>query len=61
MLLGPKFGMRHVQALLIFLAIVSAFVGRYNVAVAVVAMTKTHSSGVKGDDSVNPNFPVKSQ
>lgn len=53
--------MRHVQALLIFLAIVSAFVGRYNVAVAVVAMTKTHSSGVKGDDSVNPNFPVKSQ
>ncbi|XP_001960797.3 putative inorganic phosphate cotransporter [Drosophila ananassae] len=45
---GPAVGMRHVQALLIFLNITTLFLGRYNAAVSVVAMTNA--------DTTNPNF-----
>ncbi|KAH8306001.1 hypothetical protein KR018_009812, partial [Drosophila ironensis] len=47
---GPVMGMRHVQALLIFLHITILFVGRYNAGVSVVAMTDA--------ETTNPDFPV---
>lgn len=47
---GPAVGMRHVQALLIFLNITTLFLGRYNAGVSVVAMTNA--------DTTNPNFTV---
>lgn len=46
---GPVLGMRHVQALLIFLNITTVFIGRLNVGVSVVAMTNA--------ETTNPNFP----
>ncbi|XP_053964967.1 putative inorganic phosphate cotransporter isoform X1 [Anastrepha ludens] len=46
---GPRFGMRHVQALLIFLNITFLYFARLNVSVAVVAMTNANTT--------NPNFP----
>lgn len=48
---GPVLGMRHVQALLIFLNITTIFIGRLNVGVSVVAMTNA--------ETTNPNFPVR--
>lgn len=49
--LGPRFGMRHLQALLIFLNIVVVYFSRINVSVSVVAMTNANTT--------NPNFPVR--
>ncbi|XP_016952995.1 putative inorganic phosphate cotransporter [Drosophila biarmipes] len=46
---GPVVGMRHVQALLIFLNITIMFIGRLNVGVSVVAMTNA--------ETTNPDFP----
>ncbi|XP_037952040.1 putative inorganic phosphate cotransporter [Teleopsis dalmanni] len=46
---GPMLGIRHLQAFLIFLSIVVSYVGRLNVAVAVVAMTDAATT--------NPDFP----
>ncbi|XP_043644263.1 putative inorganic phosphate cotransporter [Drosophila teissieri] len=46
---GPVLGMRHVQALLIFLNITTVFIGRLNVGVSVVAMTNA--------ETTNPDFP----
>ncbi|EDW56844.1 putative inorganic phosphate cotransporter [Drosophila sechellia] len=46
---GPVLGMRHVQALLIFLNITTVFIGRLNVGVSVVAMTNAATT--------NPDFP----
>ncbi|XP_054737729.1 putative inorganic phosphate cotransporter [Anastrepha obliqua] len=46
---GPRFGIRHVQTLLLFLNIVAVSVSRLNISVAVVAMTNAAST--------NPNFP----
>ncbi|KMY95886.1 putative inorganic phosphate cotransporter [Drosophila simulans] len=46
---GPVLGMRHVQALLIFLNITTIFIGRLNVGVSVVAMTNAATT--------NPDFP----
>ncbi|XP_034652572.1 putative inorganic phosphate cotransporter [Drosophila subobscura] len=46
---GPVVGMRHVQALLIFLNITVMYLGRLNVGVSVVAMTNA--------ESTNPNYP----
>lgn len=43
-------GIRHLQALLIFLIITSIYLGRLNVGVSVVAMTNA--------ESTNPDFPV---
>ncbi|XP_005176578.2 putative inorganic phosphate cotransporter [Musca domestica] len=45
---GPTLGMRHVQALLIFLNIVVVYISRLNIGVAVVAMTNA--------ETTNPNF-----
>ncbi|KAI8037537.1 hypothetical protein M5D96_009690 [Drosophila gunungcola] len=45
----PVVGMRHVQALLIFLNISVMFLGRLNVGVSVVAMTNA--------ETTNPDFP----
>ncbi|XP_034477653.1 putative inorganic phosphate cotransporter [Drosophila innubila] len=46
---GPLLGVRHLQALLIFITITSVYIGRLNVGVSVVAMTNA--------ESTNPNFP----
>ncbi|XP_023177676.2 putative inorganic phosphate cotransporter isoform X2 [Drosophila hydei] len=46
---GPILGIRHVQALLIFVTITSVYIGRLNVGVSVVAMTNA--------ESTNPDFP----
>ncbi|XP_073845564.1 putative inorganic phosphate cotransporter [Musca autumnalis] len=46
---GPIWGMRHMQALLIFLDIVVIYIGRLNIGVAVVAMTNA--------ETTNPDFP----
>ncbi|XP_004520848.1 putative inorganic phosphate cotransporter isoform X1 [Ceratitis capitata] len=46
---GPFFGIRHLQALLIFFNIVVVYLSRLNVAVSVVAMTNANTT--------NPNFP----
>lgn len=48
---GPVVGIRHLQALLIFLVITSIFIGRLNAGVSVVAMTNA--------ESTNPDFPVR--
>ncbi|XP_013113519.2 putative inorganic phosphate cotransporter [Stomoxys calcitrans] len=46
---GPAFGMRHAQALLLFLNIVAIYISRLNIGVAVVAMTNA--------ETTNPDFP----
>ncbi|XP_050324921.1 putative inorganic phosphate cotransporter isoform X2 [Bactrocera neohumeralis] len=46
---GPWFGIRHLQALLIFFNIVVVYFSRINVSVSVVAMTNANTT--------NPNFP----
>ncbi|XP_001986643.2 putative inorganic phosphate cotransporter [Drosophila grimshawi] len=46
---GPFIGIRHLQAALLFVAIVVNYIARLNVSVAVVAMTNAESS--------NPDFP----
>ncbi|XP_034104467.1 putative inorganic phosphate cotransporter [Drosophila albomicans] len=46
---GPFLGIRHLQALLIFITITCVYVGRLNVGVSVVAMTNA--------ESTNPDFP----
>ncbi|XP_017868714.1 PREDICTED: putative inorganic phosphate cotransporter isoform X1 [Drosophila arizonae] len=46
---GPTLGIRHLQALLIFITITSVYIGRLNVGVSVVAMTNA--------ESTNPDFP----
>uniref|UniRef100_A0A1I8PL72 Putative inorganic phosphate cotransporter n=1 Tax=Stomoxys calcitrans TaxID=35570 RepID=A0A1I8PL72_STOCA len=46
---GPKFGMRHMQAFLIFSNIVVIYISRLNIGVAVVAMTHA--------ETTNPDFP----
>lgn len=46
-------GMRHVQATLLFIALVAVYVSRVNIGVAVVAMTNA--------ESTNPDFPVSLQ
>ncbi|XP_075166589.1 putative inorganic phosphate cotransporter [Haematobia irritans] len=46
---GPKLGMRHMQAFLIFSNIVVVYISRLNIGVAVVAMT--HAA------TTNPDFP----
>lgn len=48
--LGSKWGIRHVQALLIFLNIVVVYISRLNIGVAVVAMTNAATT--------NPDYPV---
>ncbi|CAD7015103.1 unnamed protein product [Ceratitis capitata] len=45
---GPRFGVRHIQTLLLFLCITVAYLGRLNISVAIVAMTNAAST--------NPNF-----
>ncbi|XP_011178086.2 putative inorganic phosphate cotransporter [Zeugodacus cucurbitae] len=45
---GPRFGVRHVQTLLLFFNIVAVSISRLNISVAVVAMTNA--------ESTNPNF-----
>lgn len=47
---GPVVGIRHLQALLIFIIITTIYLGRLNVGVSVVAMTNA--------ESTNPDFPV---
>ncbi|CAD6997447.1 unnamed protein product [Ceratitis capitata] len=46
---APIFGIRHLQALLLFLNIVVVYVSRLNVSVAIVAMTNANTT--------NPDFP----
>ncbi|XP_032590563.1 putative inorganic phosphate cotransporter [Drosophila grimshawi] len=46
---GPLLGIRHLQALLIFITITSVYIGRLNAGVSVVAMTNA--------ESTNPDFP----
>ncbi|EDW61460.1 putative inorganic phosphate cotransporter [Drosophila virilis] len=46
---GPLLGIRHLQALLIFITITAVYIGRLNVGVSVVAMTNA--------ESTNPDFP----
>lgn len=46
----PHIGIRHLQAVLLFLAIVVNYIPRLNVSVAVVAMTNAATT--------NPKFPV---
>ncbi|XP_017835983.1 putative inorganic phosphate cotransporter [Drosophila busckii] len=46
---GPFLGQRHVQTFLLFLSIVVNYMAKFNVGVAVVAMTNA--------ESTNPNFP----
>ncbi|XP_016952942.1 putative inorganic phosphate cotransporter [Drosophila biarmipes] len=48
---GPVVGMRHVQALLIFLHITIVFIGRLNVGVSLVAMTNA--------ETTIPDFPLR--
>lgn len=47
---GPLIGIRHLQALLLFLAIVVNYTARLSVSVAVVAITDAATT--------NPDFPV---
>lgn len=49
--LGPRFGVRHVQCLLVFFGLAVAYALRVNLSVAIVAMTDRNST--------NPNFQVK--
>ncbi|XP_055838544.1 putative inorganic phosphate cotransporter [Episyrphus balteatus] len=44
---GPSFGARHVQTLLLFLAIAISFCERLNVSVSLVAMTNANSTNIE--------------
>lgn len=48
---GLRFGVRHVQALLLFLCTSTAYSLRVNLSVAIVAMVDNTATG-------NPDFPV---
>lgn len=47
---GGMFGVRHLQAFLLFLGLTLAYAMRVNLSVAIVAMTDRHAA--------NPNFEV---
>ncbi|TDG38647.1 hypothetical protein AWZ03_014931, partial [Drosophila navojoa] len=46
---GPCLGIRHLQAVLLFLAIAANFTARLNISVSIVAMTDAATA--------NPDFP----
>jgi len=47
---GPRFGVRHLQCILVFFGLAVAYSLRVNLSVAIVAMTDRNAS--------NPDFPV---
>lgn len=47
---GPRFGVRHLQCILVFFGLAVAYALRVNLSVAIVAMTDRNAS--------NPDFPV---